>query len=139
MHSWRPGENGKIQAYLDLKNIPYVNSDFHASSLSFDKYTCNQFLKSHGVNTKIHTSNKNQRKKISPMSLIIAFVNPLVRGPVTDFKSLRGNQLDKAIKLAFTEGDELVMESFLKGRELTCAVFRERQLKYELKHLIVIF
>ena len=36
-----PGENGKIQAYLDLKSIPYINSDFHSSSLSFDKYTCN--------------------------------------------------------------------------------------------------
>ena len=41
-----PGENGKIQALLDMKGIPYLNSGPLASSLSFDKWFCNQFLKS---------------------------------------------------------------------------------------------
>ena len=40
-----PGENGKVQAYLDMMKIPYLNSGVLASSLSFDKWYCNQFLK----------------------------------------------------------------------------------------------
>jgi D-alanine-D-alanine ligase len=44
-----PGENGKIQALLEMKGIPYLNSGPLASSLSFDKWFCNQFLKSFGM------------------------------------------------------------------------------------------
>src|SRR3989338_1857985 len=40
-----PGENGKIQAYLEIIGLPYVNSGPLASQLSFDKWFCNQFLK----------------------------------------------------------------------------------------------
>ena len=40
-----PGENGKIQAFLEMKGIPCVNSGALASELSFDKWYCNQFLK----------------------------------------------------------------------------------------------
>jgi len=40
-----PGENGKIQALLDILNIPYVNANVLSSALSFDKWYCNQFLK----------------------------------------------------------------------------------------------
>ena len=46
-----PGENGKIQAYLDLMDIPYLNSSAQASSISFDKYLCNQFLSALGFKT----------------------------------------------------------------------------------------
>ena len=46
-----PGENGKVQAYLDLMGIPYLNSSAEASSISFDKYSCNQFLSASGFNT----------------------------------------------------------------------------------------
>jgi len=124
-----PGENGKIQAYLDLKNIPYVNSDFHASSLSFDKYTCNQFLKSHGVSTaKSILLRENQgynSKHICSELGLPLFVKPTGSGSSYGIsKVYEEDQLEKAIKFAFTEGDELVLESFLKGRELTCAVFR---------------
>ena len=39
-----PGENGKIQALLDINNVPYLNSGPLASALSFDKWFCNEFL-----------------------------------------------------------------------------------------------
>ena len=124
-----PGENGKIQAFLDLKNIPYVNSDFHASSLSFDKYKCNQFLKSHGVSTAKsillrENQGYNSEHICSELGLPL-FVKPTGSGSSYGIsKVYKEDQLEKAIKFAFTEGDELVLESFLEGRELTCAVFR---------------
>ena len=122
-----PGENGKIQAYLDLKNIPYVNSDFHASSLSFDKYTCNQFFKSHGVNTAksilLRENQEYNSKHICSELGLPLFVKPTGSGSSYGIsKVYEEDQLDKAIKFAFTEGDELVLESFLKGRELTLSL-----------------
>ena len=44
-----PGENGKIQAFLEIQGIPYINSGPLSSSLSFDKWYCNQFLKGFGI------------------------------------------------------------------------------------------
>ena len=44
-----PGENGKVQAMLDLHKIKYINSGPLASALSFDKWYCNQFLKSFNI------------------------------------------------------------------------------------------
>jgi D-alanine-D-alanine ligase len=44
-----PGENGRIQAYLDMLQIPYINSGVLASALSFDKWYCNQFLRGFGL------------------------------------------------------------------------------------------
>jgi D-alanine-D-alanine ligase len=44
-----PGENGKIQAFLEMKGIPYINSGPLASALSFDKWYCNQFIKGFGI------------------------------------------------------------------------------------------
>ena len=44
-----PGENGKLQAFLEMKGIPCINSGALASELSFDKWYCNQFLKGFGI------------------------------------------------------------------------------------------
>ncbi|HCB89464.1 MAG TPA: D-alanine--D-alanine ligase, partial [Porphyromonadaceae bacterium] len=45
-----PGEDGVLQGYLDMLNIPYSNCGVLASALTFSKFTCNHFLKSFGFN-----------------------------------------------------------------------------------------
>lgn len=125
-----PGENGKIQAFLDLKGIPYVNSDFESSSLSFDKYTCNQFLKSQNIDTaKSILLRKNQvynADYICNDLELPLFVKPTGSGSSYGIsKVYKKNELEKAIEFAFNEGEQIILESFLEGRELTCAVFRE--------------
>jgi len=42
-----PGENGILQAYLEMQNIPYVGSNVLASSLTFNKFFCNTYLKNY--------------------------------------------------------------------------------------------
>jgi len=125
-----PGENGKIQAFLDLKGIPYVNSDFESSSLSFDKYTCNQFLKSQNIDTaKSILLRKNQvynADYICNDLELPLFVKPTGSGSSYGIsKVYKKDELEKAIEFAFNEGEQIILESFLEGRELTCAVFRE--------------
>ena len=125
-----PGENGKIQAFLDLKGIPYVNSGFESSSLSFDKYTCNQFLKSQKIDTaKSILLRKHQLYNADHICNELGlplFVKPTGSGSSYGIsKVYKKDELDKAIEFAFSEGEQIILESFLEGRELTCAVFRE--------------
>ena len=127
-----PGENGKIQAFLDLKGIPYVNSGFESSSLSFDKYTCNQFLKSQNIDTaKSILLRKHQLYNADHICNELGlplFVKPTGSGSSYGIsKVYKKDELDKAIEFAFSEGEQIILESFLEGRELTCAVFRDQE------------
>ena len=127
-----PGENGKIQAFLDLKGIPFVNSGFESSSLSFDKYTCNQFLKSQNIDTaKSILLRKHQLYNADHICNELGlplFVKPTGSGSSYGIsKVYKKDELDKAIEFAFSEGKEIILESFLEGRELTCAVFRDQE------------
>ncbi len=124
-----PGENGKIQAYLDLLNIPYFNSNSLTSSLSFDKWYCNQFLKNFGfsVAESIKLSRHqsfNEEEIIEKMGLPM-FVKPTDSGSSFGISKVKAkNELSTAIQTAFKEGDNLVIESFLSGREITCGVYK---------------
>jgi D-alanine-D-alanine ligase len=124
-----PGENGKIQAYLEMKGILCINSDFQASSLAFDKFICNQFLNSQNIETaQSLLLRKNQ--SFNPQEICSKLGLPLFVKP-TDSGSSYGiskvyeeTKLKEAIDFAFNEGSQVILESFLDGRELTCAAFR---------------
>lgn len=125
-----PGENGKIQAYLEMQGLPYVNSGPLASALSFDKWFCNQFLKGFGIKVadSIYLRSK---KEVYDVDQIVAqlglplFVKPCDSGSsfgIARVDDIAG--LAKAIRGAFQEGETVVIESFLAGTEVTCGVFR---------------
>lgn len=124
-----PGENGKIGALLDINNIPYLNSSVLSSALSFDKWFCNRFLSSFGINVakSILITDKSELD-IESIKNELGF--PVIVKP-TDSGSSFGvskvnteDKLEKAIDLAFTEGKSIVIEEFLIGREVTCGVYR---------------
>ncbi|MCE2712123.1 MAG: D-alanine--D-alanine ligase [Cryomorphaceae bacterium] len=126
-----PGENGKLQALLELKAIPYVNSGPLASALSFDKWYCNQFLRAFGI--EVADSVKLKRRDFVNESLILeklglpVFVKPSDSGSSFGISKVKSaDQLLPALQLAFGEGDEVVIESFLDGTEVTCGVYRGR-------------
>ena len=124
-----PGENGKVQAFLELKNIPCVNSDFQSSSLSFDKYLCNQYLKAEGILTakslSITKGEKYSAQEICNELGLPLFVKPTDSGSSYGIsKVYTENDIPKAIEKAFNEGNTIIIESFLDGIELTCAVFK---------------
>lgn len=124
-----PGENGKIQAYLDLFKIPYVNSNVLASSLSFDKWYCNQFLKSFEIPIAKSTfllknQEYNTNEIIKSLGLPV-FVKPTDSGSSYGITKVKKEiDLESAIQVAFKEGDSIVIESFLDGTEVTCGVYR---------------
>ena len=127
-----PGENGKIQAFLDMINIPYINTGPLASQLSFDKWYCNQFLKGFNINVaesiylNDKTSEVNIKEVVSKLKLPI-FVKPCDSGSSFGIaKVSKEEELVSAINNAFNEGDSVVLESFLDGVEVTCAVYRNK-------------
>ncbi len=123
-----PGENGKIQALLDMHNIPYVNSGALASALSFDKWYCNQFLKSFDIPVakSLFVANENQytpNEIIEQLGLPL-FIKPSDSGSsygISKVKSI--DEVIPALKFAFKEGKTVVIESFLDGIEVTCGVY----------------
>lgn len=124
-----PGENGLLQGYLDMLNIPYSCCGVLAASLSFNKYFCNKYLQSFGVKTakslclrKGETIDSNTIVK--ELSLPV-FVKPNDGGSsFATTKVSSENDLQEAISLAFAEGSEVIIESFLSGTEITCGCFK---------------
>jgi D-alanine-D-alanine ligase len=126
-----PGENGKIQALLDMKGIPYLNSGPLASSLSFDKWFCNQFLKSFGIpiakSQLLTDSNSISEDSIIHELGLPLFVKPADSGSSYGISKVKSREeLLPAIHAAFREGKTVVIESFLEGTEVTCGVYRTK-------------
>lgn len=126
-----PGENGKIQALFEMKNIPCINSSSLASALSFDKWYCNQFLKSFDVPVakSILVNNKqeiNEEYIISELKLP-CFVKPSDSGSSYGISKVKTKEeLNPALEKAFFEGRTVVIESFLKGTEVTCGAYQSK-------------
>lgn len=124
-----PGENGKIQALLDIHDIPYINSGPLASSLSFDKWYCNQFLRAFDIPVakSIFLSDINERSHseiIETLGLPI-FVKPSDSGSSYGISKVKQpSELIEALQNAFKEGKTVVLESFLDGTEVTCGVYQ---------------
>lgn len=124
-----PGENGKVQAFLELIGKPYVNSGPLASELSFDKWYCNQFLK--GFDVPVAKSIYIRKGETLPSSNDVidslglpVFVKPCDSGSSYGIAKVNTeDQLESAIKSAFEEGDSIVIEGFLDGVEVTCGVY----------------
>jgi len=126
-----PGENGKLQAYFEMKNFPFVNSSALSSELSFDKWFCNQFLR--GFDIPVAKAKLLLKKKVYDFAEIgrelgfPLFVKPADSGSSFGISKVYNEEdLPKAIEEAFGEGRTVVCESFLKGTEITCAVYENQ-------------
>ena len=124
-----PGENGLLQGYLDMMGVPYGCCNVLASALTFDKHTCNTYLKSYGVNVadSVMLSRGMEydvNESINEVGLP-CFVKPNAEGSsfgVTKVKEAA--QLEEALKKAFALCREVLVETFIDGTELTCGVVK---------------
>lgn len=127
-----PGEDGKLQAYFDLIDLPYVNSNVFASSLTFNKWGCNKFLSQFGLNVAksvlLRQGDKIDSEFIGETLNFPCFVKPNDGGSSFGISKVsKKEQLSKAIMDAFEEGKEVVIESTLVGREMTCGMYHNGQ------------
>jgi D-alanine-D-alanine ligase len=127
-----PGEDGKLQGYLDMVGIPYNTSSAAIMALTFQKFHCNQFLKNFDINVPkailIKPNDEINEKEILKKVGLPCFVKPTDGGSSYGVTKVKKDiELLLAIKEAFNYGTEIVIEENIEGREVTCGVFRESE------------
>ena len=127
-----PGEDGRLQGYFDMLRLPYSGCGVMASALTYNKFVCNQYLKGFGV--RIADSLLLRRGQCIADEDVVqkiglpCFVKPNLGG--SSFGVSRVNtpaQIQPAIAKAFAEADEVLVEAFLDGTEVTCGCYKTKQ------------
>lgn len=126
-----PGENGILQGYFELMNIPYTSSDVLTSALTFNKSFCNRVVKTHGVQVSpsvhLYANEAYSEKEIVNTTGLPCFVKPCNSGSSVGMSKVNSlEELKPAIDLAFQHDDQILIEHFIKGREITCGVFKSK-------------
>ena len=128
-----PGENGLLQGYFDMLGIPYSCCGVLAAAMTFNKYTCNHYLKGFGVRVAESVLLRKSQEPRAKSQDIVAqvglpcFIKTNVGGSsfgVTKVKT--PEEVQPAIDKAFAEGDEVICETFMKGIEITCGVYKTK-------------
>jgi len=127
-------EDGRMQGMLDMVGIPYVFSGTLASALAMNKQKTKLVAKNSGLKVaKEIVLRKN--KKYSPEKIISKLNLPIVVKPIDAGSSVgmsicrEAIELESAISKAFDYSHEVMLEQFIKGRELTVAVMGNKNPK----------
>ncbi|HRR49119.1 MAG TPA: D-alanine--D-alanine ligase [Bacteroidales bacterium] len=123
-----PGENGMLQAYLEMVGMPHTTSPSIVSAITFNKYATKCFLRDLNIpmakDIFIRQGEKwNAAEIISKLGLPL-FVKPNEGGSsfgITKVKKI--DELDKAVNHALEEDSSVLLEEFIEGREMTNGVF----------------
>jgi D-alanine-D-alanine ligase len=130
-----PGENGKMPAYFEMLNIPYTSSDSLVSALTFNKDFCNRVVSTYGIDVakSVHLfrGEEYSEEQILEALNLPVFVKPNAGGSSVGMSKVNeASQLKAAIETAFKEDNEILIEEFIRGRELTCAVMEYKNQLY---------
>ncbi|MBI3500589.1 MAG: D-alanine--D-alanine ligase [Bacteroidetes bacterium] len=126
-----PGEDGKLQGYFDMIGLPYTSCGVVQSALTFNKAFTVAALSRFGVNTAqsivVNKKNKFSDDTILANVSLPVFVKPNEGGSsIGTTKVKRREELIPAVQKALKEGDEVIIEEFIEGTEITCGVIRFR-------------
>ena len=127
-----PGEDGILQAYFDLLNIPYNCCGSFEASITFNKAMCNALLKQFDIpSAKAVLLNKNEDYTLSEIEDKIGlpcFVKPNRAGSSFGISKITETaQFEAAIKEAFVHDNQVIIEAFINGTEVTCGVLQKEE------------
>lgn len=122
-----PGEDGKLQGYLDMMGIPYSSCSQVSSTITFDKITTKRAVAGRGINLAkeilLGRGDKADAAEIVARLGLPVFVKPNASGSsfgVTKVTDVAG--IEAAVEKAFAESDEVLVEECITGREVGCGV-----------------
>lgn len=126
-----PGEDGILQGYLDMLGIPYNTGGVLCESLTFSKFACNRYLSTfEGIRTAKSLrliggeSDEDILTKSAQLGGYPLFVKPNTGGSsVATSKVEQESELLPAVRLAFAESSEVMIERMIKGTEVTCGAY----------------
>lgn len=124
-----PGENGLLQAYFEMLNIPYSTGGVMNSSVTFNKYFCKELVRETAINLAKGILLK-RGQKLDPTIIVNTlglpiFVKPNESGSSYGVSKVKTEaELLPAIEKAFAEDKTIILEEFIPGREFTCGIFK---------------
>ncbi len=127
------GEDGKMQGFLDVLGIPFVGSGVLASSLCMNKKIAKERYRSAGLPVAAHCIMRRGRD-VSFGEIIEQIGLPLVIKPVSEGSSIgislcrNEAQVLEGMETAFSWDEEIMLEEYVKGREITCCVMGNAEL-----------
>ena len=135
MQHGTPGESGLLQGYLEMLGIPFSTCSAFVSTVVFDKFACKSYLRDEDF---VKTAPDVFVRKGMDMEAVTAKIVSKLKFPVfvkpTDAGSSFGitkvkapEDLPEAIRFAFSEGQMVIVEQGLVGRELTCAAYTDSE------------
>ena len=128
------GEDGTVQGLLDLLDIPYQGSGVLGSAIGMNKLVSKQLYKSAGIPVAPDMTFKSI-DMIETRAVVDQLGLPLVIKPVTSGSSIglsivkSEDALNDALEKAFAEDHEVLIESYIKGVELTGGVIGNEELQ----------
>lgn len=124
-----PGENGLLQGYFDMMRVPYSCCGVLPAALTFNKFACNQYLKTFGIRISeslmIRRDSGIADEEVIRKIGLPCFIKPNLGGSsfgVTKVKTRE--QIQPAIGKAFKEASEVMIEAFMEGTEITCGCYK---------------
>lgn len=128
-----PGENGVLQGYLDLVEVPYSTSGVLVEALTFDKFVLNNYLRAFGVSVAESVIvRRGHEDEITEQQLkdtvgFPCFVKPAADGSSFGVSKVKEfDQLAPALRKAFMESDTVMIEAFLDGTEISQGVYKTK-------------
>ena len=123
------GEDGTLQGMLEMLNVAYVGAGVTGSALGMDKDVQKRLLKEAGINTanfmtiKKNIYNKNLVKEVLKKFTLPVFVKPANLGSSVGIsKAHNEKELEASIINAFKYDTKILIEEYIKGREIECSV-----------------
>ncbi len=131
MQHGTPGENGLMQGYLEMLGIPFSSCSAFVSALTFDKFSCKSYLRDvdfvrlpADVLIRRGDSLEGLAQSVVERLGLPLFVKPTDGGSSFGvIKVRRVEDFDGAVEEAFDEGNTVLAEQAVSGREITCAVY----------------
>ncbi|WP_369753481.1 D-alanine--D-alanine ligase [Flavobacterium sp. WC2409] len=122
-----PGEDGLMQAYFELLDIPHTSCDYYQAALTFNKRDLLSVLKPYGIKSAI-SYYLNKGEHIDTAAIVSkvglpCFVKPNKAGSSFGISKVKTEaELPIAIEVAYKEDNEIIIESFLDGTEVSVGV-----------------
>ena len=127
-----PGEDGKLQGYFDILNLPYTSCDCATSALTFNKRYTVAVASFAGIKVAksilLFKSSFKSENEIAENLKFPVFVKPNNGGSSIGMSKVNSpsEELGAAIEKAFKEDEQVLVEEFIKGREFTIGVFQSK-------------
>lgn len=125
-----PGEDGRLQSYFEMMNVPFTTCGVLASAITFNKFVCKEFLSKYEIVTAkallFNEKDTIDSQKIVDYLGLPCFIKPNNGGSSCGVSKITSvEEIVPAIKEALEEDSEVIVEEFIEGTEITCGVFKK--------------